>query len=762
MATKEEILARISYKAFYRQELGVDLLKLRGDEVQVLCPFHDDKNPSLSINIKTGLFNCFACGASGDVFTFYQRYHDCNFTEALTSLACFSGLEEAPVKPAGYLNLPLKEFALAKRLAEDHLQRHNVQQFRFPDGTVCVDFPYRDISGKVVAIRHRFANKGDKKFRWRKGDRVTLYGLEKWQQILAAGWCLIVEGETDCLTCWLHGIPALGLPGKKTWKKCRKALKELELKVQKLTTIKFFLWQEPDALELPHEVVQDLPDLLVIQSPDEFKDLSEAHCQGRDVKSLVEQLKTRAYNPQSSSPPPVVDSACSMSDLGNAKRLVARHGRDLHYSFFSKKWYYWAGTHWVKDDHGEVERRAKETVANIYHEAAWADSTDERKKLAQFALRSEQVNRIMAMVRLAQSEPGIPISPAQLDANPWLFNCKNGTIDLTTGERLPHRRENLITCLAPVEYDPDFYPELWEKFLYQIMDVYARPEAAERMVQFLQRALGYSLTGSCREECLFMLWGGGANGKSTLVKTVSTLLGDYARNTPVETLLSRQKGGEIPADVARLDGPRFVMSSEVDRGRRLAESLVKALTGRDTISARYLYAEFFDFEPQFKLWLSTNYKPVIRGVDNAIWRRIIFIEFPVQIPKEKWDENLRDKLIAEGPGILPWMVRGGLNWQQDGLKPPPEVLEATAQYRAEMDVLADFLTDCCVVVPTATVTVQAIYEAYCNWAEAAGLREKEMLKQRTFGSLLQERGFRRDKGTAGQRIWRGVGLRSIN
>ncbi len=245
------------------------------------------------------------------------------------------------------------------------------------------------------------------------------------------------------------------------------------------------------------------------------------------------------------------------------------------------------------------------------------------------------------------------------------------------------------------------------------------------------------------------------------MNTVSHILGDYACNTPVETLLIKRGGGEIPTDVARLDGPRFVTASEVDRGRRLAESLVKELTGRDVVTARFLYAEHFDFTPQFKLWLSTNNKPVIKGADDAIWRRIMFVEFPVQIPREQRDKRLRDKLEATAPGILNWLVQGCLAWQREGLDVPEEVLAATADYRAEMDDLAGFLEAKCIQGPGYFATAEELYKAYTAFCEEAAMREKEIMKQQSFGRCLTERGFKRDRGTGGRRFWRGVALRTL-
>jgi putative DNA primase/helicase len=761
-SVKDQVLGRLNFEAFYRGELE-NLKATAGDNYITVCPFHADTNPSLSVNFTTGLFKCFGCDAQGDVFAFYMNRHGCDFKEALAALGQQAGVDmeaggEARPK---HLSLRLKEFALAKRLPEDFLAANGVQEFKFPDGIFATDFHYRDEQGKVTAIRHRFANTGDKKFRWRKGDKVQLYGLWKMEKIQAAGWLLLVEGETDSLTCWRHGIPALGLPGKKTWKRCRTALGE---NIKLLQDLEVYLWQEPDAVDLPAEVALDLPAVKVIKAPQEFKDLSEAHCQGKDIKALVEEFKSLAKPPE---PPPWTPAATgfSLSDLGNARRLVALHGKDFFYCQLNKKWYCWNGRVWAVDSTAQVERWAKDVPADLYREAADCRDFKEREARGKFALKCEDSRRILAMVRLAQSEPGVPVLPSAFDAQPWLLNCANGTIDLRTGQLRPHCRDDLLTCMAPVNYMPDASCDLWERFLYQIQDVSRQPASADRMVMFLQRAIGYALTGSTQEQCLFVMWGGGANGKSTLLNLVKEVLGSYAMHTPTETLLAKNRGGDIPTDVARLDGPRLVTASEVDRGRRLAESLVKELTGQDTVSARFLYGEYFDFKPQFKLFLSTNNKPVIRGADNAIWRRIKMIPFNVQfgegmdLPR---DDGLADKLRAEYEGILAWMVRGCLYWQEEGLAPPAEVTEAIAAYRAEMDVLAEFMEDCCLVGPGLTVTAGDIYSAYLTWAGEAGLRDKEQMKQRTFGICLTERGFKKNKGAGGKRMWRGVGLRSID
>ena len=405
----------------------------------------------------------------------------------------------------------------------------------------------------------------------------------------------------------------------------------------------------------------------------------------------------------------------------------------------------WDGKRWIKDDTGEVYRLAKETVASIYREAAAAPDEETRKALAKHALRSESGAKIREMIYLAR--PEVPVMPEDLDASADLLNTENGTVDLRSGELREHRREDLITKIAPVAYRPGAAAPAWEAFLERVL-----PNAELRA--FVQRASGYSATGDTSEQCMFINHGAGANGKSTFQEAIATALGDYAMRAPTEMLLTKRSGG-VPNDVARLKGARFVAASETEEGRRLAESLVKDLTGQDTITARFMRGEFFDFRPTHKLWLSTNHKPEIRGTDNAIWRRIRLIPWSVTIPAAEQDKKLPEKLHGELPGVLAWIVRGGLEWRRGGLRAPEEVRWATVEYRTEMDVLAAFLDECCILRSDAMAFAKALYTAYKEWCEANGEHAE---KQRRFGMRLTERGLRREK-VGGLFRWYGIGLR---
>ena len=436
----------------------------------------------------------------------------------------------------------------------------------------------------------------------------------------------------------------------------------------------------------------------------------------------------------------------NLTDLGNARRLVHRHGRNLRYCWLWRKWLVWDGKRWVKDDTGEVYRLAKETVSSIYQEAAAAPNDEARKELGKHATRSEAGARIKEMVDLARSD--VPVMPDELDASPDLLNTESGTIDLRTGELREHRREDLITKIAPTTYRPDAAAPTWEAFLERVLP-------GEDLRAFVQRAVGYSATGDTSEQCMFINHGGGANGKSTFQEAIAAALGDYAMRAPTEMLLAKRSDG-VPNDVARLKGARFVSASETEEGRRLAESRIKDLTGQDTITARFMKAEWFDFAPTHKLWLSTNHKPEIRGTDAAIWRRIRLVPWAVTIPPAEQDKKLPIVLRHELAGILAWVVRGCLQWRREGLQAPDEVRKATGEYRAEMDVLAGFLVECCELDTGHWEYAKDLYECYKRWCDENGERPEP---QRKFGGRLGERGFQRDRGgSRGAGIWRGVRL----
>lgn len=440
------------------------------------------------------------------------------------------------------------------------------------------------------------------------------------------------------------------------------------------------------------------------------------------------------------------------TDLGNAKRIVARYGVDLRFVHDFDRFLIWRGPHWATDRDDEIERWTKDMVRAIYDEARDESDDDRRKRLTQWALASQSVTRIRAARDLTRSEPGIPIAPQALDADPMLLGVANGTLDLTTGELREARRDDYITKIAPIAYDPQAEAPLWRAFLDKCMGGDAQ------LVEFLQRASGYCLTGRTDEQCLFLLYGSGLNGKTTFLNIVRALLGDYATVTDVQTWMTRERGG-VTNDIAALRGVRLVVSSEVEDGARFAEVLIKLVTGSDVLKARFLYAEFFEFRPALKLWIAANHKPQIRGDDLAIWRRIRLIPFAVTIAPEERDLRLEAKLREELPGILRWAVEGCLSWQRDGLPVPDAVRAATNEYRREMDHFGQFLAERCEIARGRTARAGQVFATYRLWAESQGI-DFPMTMQRMW-SKLSERGMRKVNTMHGV-VYQGIGLRETD
>ena len=491
--------------------------------------------------------------------------------------------------------------------------------------------------------------------------------------------------------------------------------------------------------------IVDLPDL---PAHGDVVDWLDA---GHDIAEL---LALAAQAPEYRRPP-VTRTEHGCTDLANSERLVERHASDLRYVAATRQWHVWDGRRWQTDDTGEVERRAKDTARAIYREAEAATSVARRKELAAHAVRSEAAAKIAAMITLAQSDARLALRAEDLDAEPWLLNVSNGTIDLRTGALRPHRREDLMTKLAPVAYDPAARLELFDAFLFQTFGGDAE------LVRYVQKAAGYGLCGDTREEVIFIAHGPTGGGKTTLAEALRAALGDYAATADPETFLTSHRDGGAPrADIARLHRRRLVVGVEVDQGRHMAEGLVKQLTGGDTVVARHLYHDHFEFRPQFKLWIFANDAPRVRDDDDAVWRRLRLVPFTHPVPREQRDPQvkiaLRDPKVG-GPAVLAWAVAGCLLWQREGLGIPPVIESATQSYREAQDPVADFVAECCLVEEGAWVTAEEIYAAYSAWAKAAG--ERHPLSKKGFSNRLERHGFAAAKGGKGVRIRRGIALR---
>jgi len=435
------------------------------------------------------------------------------------------------------------------------------------------------------------------------------------------------------------------------------------------------------------------------------------------------------------------------TDLGNAERLRDNYGDRLRYCGALGGWLGWDGSRWQRDETGEARRLAHSSARLIRQEAEGLPEAQAEKR-KRHASRSESSTSITRALEEAKVLKGLATASDDWDKHPLLLCVENGLLDLESGKLLPHDRSKLITRLAAVTYDPKAEAPLWEKFLEEIL-----PDPDLRA--FAQRLAGLCLTGDRSAQAFFVLVGPGANGKSVFVETLRHLAGDYAVATPSSMLLSKRDNA-VPNDVARLRGARLVVAQESAENRKLDEALIKQLTGGDRITARYMRAEFFEFDFEGKLLLSTNHKPRVTGRDDGIWRRIKVVPFEVSIPQERQDKRLGEKLRAELPGILLWAAEGYRDYLKRGrqLDLPAVVEKANAEYRAAEDSLADFLEQL-THGPEERVAPEPLYEAYKSWAEAAGERK---LSQSDLKTQLESRGYEQKRGAKGVRYWPGLSV----
>ena len=413
-----------------------------------------------------------------------------------------------------------------------------------------------------------------------------------------------------------------------------------------------------------------------------------------------------------------------------------RHADDLRYCDVFGRWFEWDGGRWREDITRRVVMHAR---AFCREESAKARDTFKDPKVAGGIARSVANARTVAVVvNLARADIRHATKPDDWDADPWALNTPAGIVDLRSGALHPHDRAALcskMTAVAPSEAERP----RWRKFLDDVTagDV--------ELQEFLARVAGYGLTGSTREHALFFLYGTGANGKGTFLNTLTAILGDYAKVAAMETFTDSHTDRH-PTELAMLKGARTVTAQETAEGRCWAESRIKALTGGDPVTARFMRQDFFTYTPQFKLLIAGNHKPGLRNIDEAIRRRFHLLPFTVRIPPEARDPNLFDKLREEWPAILGWALEGCLQWQAEGLNPPSVVVEATAEYFDDEDSFGRWLDECCIRDPMAHETTRDLYAAWSTWAQRSGMSAGSEPK---FRSALKARGFvsKREAGT---------------
>jgi putative DNA primase/helicase len=434
------------------------------------------------------------------------------------------------------------------------------------------------------------------------------------------------------------------------------------------------------------------------------------------------------------------------------------YGKDMKYCHAMKKWLVWDGRRWRVDETDQARRLAKQAMLEFLQQAITKAAGEKVEKFARSCL---EAHRVGSMLSMAECE--IYVLPSELDTHPYSLNFLNGTVDLRTGLLRPPAREDLITKLIRYDYRPEALCPLWLAFLDYIMGGgpdagEAELERAQRLTDYLQRAFGYSLTGCTIEKAVFLLFGAGDNGKSTMLSTFRQLVDEYSVLLQVDTLMVRQESNNSQADLADLRGARFVQTSETEEGQRLAQGKLKRITqGMGKIKAVRKYENPIEFPETHKLWMDTNRKPTIRDADDrATFSRLHPIPFLVRIPREQIDRDMPQKLLAEAEGILAWAVYGAITWHESGLTKPPEVQAANEKWRAEMDQIGRFIDERCIVAKELSVLSSSLYKDYKEWGATSG--EEHVMSQKAFGLKLADRegitGAHTNRGT----LYSGISL----
>jgi putative DNA primase/helicase len=736
----------------------------KGPELLFTCPRHEDRHPSLSINSDKNVWVCNPCNEGGNPWSLAAFCAGVQADDKKEVITWLRGVGIFEDQAGG--SEPVASYIYTDQFGEPlyKVSRYNSKtgkktfaQYR-PDGNGGWTPRITDDQGKllVTLVPYRFHEFHDKTMVFILEGEADCDELRKWGLFAttnsggAGSWrdeyAQYFPGKTVCLIG--DNDPA----GRAHMcKVARSLIGVAQIRIVVLPGLKekgdSKDWKEAGGtLDQLREIVGATPDL----TNEALTKLEEAVMRERGKKPT---------NGQKPLPSGKVDLLqFGLHDTGNADRMIALHGEDLRYSAIFRKWLVWDGRRWAKDEEeGRAMKLAKKTMA-LFYEQSQGTGSEGLVKFAKTCLGKTKISNLLA---LADCE--LRVHVADLDTHPYLLNCLNGTLDLRTGLLQEHRREDYLTKLVHHNYDPNAKCPLFMKFIGEIMGI--TPEASEndleradRLVDYLQRAFGYSLTGDVSEKAVFCLFGDGSNGKTTLLETVAFVMREFSAQVLIDTLMMKTSGenNNSLADLADLRGARFVTTSEGEEGQRLAEAKLKYLSaGMGKIKTARKYENFISFEATHKLFMDSNYKPVVQGRDAAIWNRLKSIPFTVTISDEQKDEELPKKLQKEAEGILAWMVKGCLLWRGDGLGTPPEIEESSKSWRDAMDPLKDFLEDECWMGDELWVTSSNLWRAYKTWSDNNG---EHAFGRRRFGDRLKVLGCKSSRRN-GPRSWDGIALK---
>lgn len=730
-----------------------DVKQQNGNRAKAVCPAHKDKQASLSIDYSpekgaTGVY-CHAGCQTKDILQ----------AAGLEMKDLFDKpLDESTPKKDGIV-------AVYKYLNEDgnllfekvRFEPKHFSQRRYIGSAVVWGLDegtyYETYAGSNQWSRKERKGVATKEF---PGITPTIYNLPA---VIKANTVFIVEGEKDSDNLIKLGLCATtSFSGASKAKQSQKWKEEYNHYFKGKKVILIPDNDEPGRAHMQYVASQLIGiaqsvKLLELKELEEKQDVSDWLEQGHTKEELMQLVEdAEEYDPEVAK---VKILSYNFSDVGNAERLVAIYGKNLRYSPNRGKWLVWNGKYWKPDDDGQVERLAQAVVKKIQIagnelEGDSEELQDYKAAIKKFVLRSESDGRLKAMVNQARIMKGIPVSMEEMDRDKFLLNLNNGTLDLHTGRLHKHRREDNITRIVKIDYKSKADCPNWKEFINTIFD------GDTELMDYVQKAVGYTLTGATTEQCFFMLYGNGANGKSTFLHAISEIMGDYEEAIRGKTIMKKVNNDGATGDLAKLQGKRYVVCSELNEGDSFDEDLIKQLTGgEDTIAVRFMYAEEFKMRPQMKLWIGTNEKPKIKGTSHGVWRRPRLIPFLHTFSDEEKNENFFEECIRpELPGILKWAVEGCLKWQTEGLAAPEKVKLANEEYRGEMDVMAMFLDECCLVGEQYTCSITSLYDVYCKWCQDNRVHE---LSSILFGKKLRDRGFEKSRSKTA-RYWEGIGI----
>ncbi len=687
---------------------------------------------------KAGLWTDRATGQGGDTFALLALCHcldvHTDFPRVLEIASGLAGIAQAKPLKNSRRHAPLDDL-----------------------GAATAKWNYLDANGQLIAVVYRYDPPGRKKeFRpWdakrRKSAPPEPRPLYNQPDMVNSGQIILVEGEKCaqtlidlgiCATTAMHGANA---PVEKTdW--------------SPLSGKAVLIWPDKDkpGWEYADRASQALlmagaTSCHILYPPEDRPDgwdAADAREEGFDVADFISHgPRMQIHIPDST---PGVDNAVGTETSPSGEQTVwgtddalalsftRRYHQDWRYVAAWGKWLLWDGLHWRSED----TLAAPDIIRHVCrHFALKSNSIKVAAKLA-------SAGTVSSVERLARTDRKHAATADEWDADPWLLNTPVGVVDLKTGKICPHDRADRMTKITTATPRGDC-PTLL-KFLNEVT-------GGDRELQnYLQRVAGYALTGSTREHAMFFLYGTGANGKSVFLNALASIMGNYATNAPMDTFMETRTDRH-PTDMAGLRGARFVSSIETEQGRRWAESKIKSLTGGDKISARFMRQDFFEFFPQFKLFVAGNHKPAIRNIDEAMKRRLHLIPFTVTIPAERRDKHLQQKLMAERDGILAWAVQGCLSWQQDGLNPPDSVVSATDEYFEAEDAIGRWLEENCVLQASVQSLTAELFNDWKQWADSTG---EFVGSQRRFSDLLITRGIEKWRNSMGLRGFRGISLKT--